>query len=543
MQDILLRSNFDNFSQLTPPNKTAKHLLVLQPNLFQALENFVEVKNTKTLVVNTPDLAIYRQIIQETINSDITRAPCKVLENITLEKLVGYISISDNVTRSQSIHPGILSELNNGFLILSINSILSSPLLWSTLKEILHTKKYSYTYKKFLHLKRKAPRQECNFKLILTGDHEQIATLMNQEPDLYTGLAQYAEFETELKLNNTNFNQWQEFVNAICKRFELPFLKNHAAYTFLAQYATRITEEQYLVPLTIAWYQQLLSVAELYAEELLLDANALKFAINAKEQREGYFARKALNDIKQGQVLIDCKGKEVGQINGLTVIDVAGHPMAYGEPTRISCVVHVGDGDVSDVERKVDLGGNIHAKGMMIMQAFISSALNLDEPLPYSASIAFEQSYCEVDGDSASLAELCTFVSALSKQALNQEIAVTGAVDQFGRVQAVGGINTKIESFFRVCEFHGLTGNQGVILPKSNEINLCLHEDLILALKEKRFNIWLIDSVDEAFELLTGIPFYGEKSHLYLIDQRIKNDYEKHHQGFFARLLAGRTRE
>ncbi|MEF1210878.1 S16 family serine protease [Vibrio alginolyticus] len=177
---------------------------------------------------------------------------------------------------------------------------------------------------------------------------------------------------------------------------------------------------------------------------------------------------------------------------------MAGHPVSYGEPARISCVIHFGDGDVSDVERKAELGGNLHAKGMMIMQAFLSSALKLDEPLPYSASIVFEQSYSEVDGDSASLAELCCLVSALSESPINQQVAVTGAVDQFGRVQAVGGLNEKIEGFYQVCKHQGFTGNQGVVMPKSNLKHLALHKDVIESIKNGDFHIWSVSTVDDA---------------------------------------------
>lgn len=209
----------------------------------------------------------------------------------------------------------------------------------------------------------------------------------------------------------------------------------------------RYTEDQHYLPLGVMWHSQLLALASQYSNASVIEFDDIDKAIDDKYYRESYLPQRAVDDILDGQVIIETTGEQVGQINGLTVIDMAGHPVSYGEPARISCVIHFGDGDISDVERKAELGGNLHAKGMMIMQAFVSSALNLDEPLPYSASIVFEQSYSEVDGDSASLAELCCLVSALSESPVNQQIAVTGAVDQFGRVQAVGGLNEKIEGF------------------------------------------------------------------------------------------------
>ncbi|MGL5043877.1 MAG: S16 family serine protease, partial [Plesiomonas sp.] len=202
------------------------------------------------------------------------------------------------------------------------------------------------------------------------------------------------------------------------------------------------------------------------------------------------------------------------------------HPFAFGEPSRISCVVHLGDGDISDVERKVELGGNIHAKGMMIMQAYLASELALEQQLPFSASLVFEQSYGEVDGDSASLAELCALVSALSLQPVSQSIAITGAVDQFGRVQPVGGINEKIEGFFAVCENRGLTGEQGIILPASNLRHLCLSDDVVEAVKDGTFHVYAVEHASEALSLLTGLPFDSDDekqpSLLGLIEQRIE---------------------
>lgn len=164
-----------------------------------------------------------------------------------------------------------------------------------------------------------------------------------------------------------------------------------------------------------------------------------------REWREGFLAERMQDEILQEQILIETEGERVGQINALSVIEFPGHPRAVGEPSRISCVVHIGDGEFNDIERKAELGGNIHAKGMMIMQAFLMSELQLEQQIPFSASLTFEQSYSEVDGDSASMAELCALISALANVPVNQNIAITGSVDQFGRAQPVGGLNEKLK--------------------------------------------------------------------------------------------------
>ena len=186
------------------------------------------------------------------------------------------------------------------------------------------------------------------------------------------------------------------------------------------------------------------------------------------------------------------------------MLDFPGHPRPWGEPSRITCVVHYGDGEVMDIERKSELGGNLHAKGMMIIQAYLISELELEQQLPFSASMVFEQSYSEVDGDSASLAELCALISALSQQPLTQSIAVTGSVDQLGNIQPVGGLNEKIEGFFAVCSQRELTGKQGVIIPQTNVRHLSLNNDVVEAVKAGQFHLWAVDSVEEAIEILCG---------------------------------------
>lgn len=190
--------------------------------------------------------------------------------------------------------------------------------------------------------------------------------------------------------------------------------------------------------------------------------------LQQREWREGFLAERMQDEILQEQILIETEGERIGQINALSVIEFPGHPRAFGEPSRISCVVHIGDGEFTDIERKAELGGNIHAKGMMIMQAFLMSELQLEQQIPFSASLTFEQSYSEVDGDSASMAELCALISALADVPVNQSIAITGSVDQFGRAQPVGGLNEKIEGFFAICQQRELTGKQGVIIPTAN---------------------------------------------------------------------------
>ncbi|WP_048606618.1 S16 family serine protease, partial [Providencia rettgeri] len=240
-----------------------------------------------------------------------------------------------------------------------------------------------------------------------------------------------------------------------------------------------------------------------------------------------FLMERTQDDILQEQIFVKTEGEVIGQVNGLSVLQYPGHPEAIGEPSRITCVAHLGDGEFTDVERKAELGGNIHAKGMMIMQAYLNYELKLEQPQPFSASIVFEQSYGEVDGDSASLAELCALISALSLQPIDQQIAITGAVDQFGYVQPIGGVNEKIEGFFDICAKRGLTGEQGVIIPMANIRHLCTKAEVVSAVQEGQFHIWPVEHVAQAITLLTKQPYFEQQAEeenvhlLALIQERI----------------------
>jgi len=201
-------------------------------------------------------------------------------------------------------------------------------------------------------------------------------------------------------------------------------------------------------------------------------------------------------------VLIDTEGERVGQINGLSVIQLGN--FAFGRPTRITANTRLGEGEVIDIEREVELGGAIHSKGVLILSSFLAARYAADQPLSLSASLVFEQSYGMVEGDSASVAELCALISSLARVPIRQSLAVTGSVNQHGQVQAIGGVNEKIEGFFDICRERGLNGRHGVLIPRSNVVHLMLREDVVEAVRAGLFAIYPVSTVDEAIELLTG---------------------------------------
>lgn len=530
-QDIwrLATPQYDEFqSQLSQyPNLSPASLIDTQERLTKAIDKFIKIKGfNRVLMVNAPDNSVYRSLLEDKIKTITEDVPVVSTETLDIDLILGQVKAENGHIVSTS--RGLLAQANGGYLIVSANLLLANPRYWPTLKSaILGTPVAP------LNCDPKSLIQEQSYdiydvKLVIVGDRSQLGDVDYLDADIHSGLCIYSELELDLKIEEDSILSYLSFLKWICKYYQLPEL-NECAIIRLMTAGARFTEDQHYAPLCVMWHRSLLEESALESQGGTIDGAHIDKALDARYFRESYLPERALDDILDGQVFIETQGEQVGQVNGLTVVDIAGHPVSYGEPARISCVIHFGDGDISDVERKVDLGGNLHAKGMMIMQAFVSSELDLDVPLPYSASIVFEQSYCEVDGDSASLAELCSLVSALSEYPINQQIAVTGAVDQFGRVQAVGGLNEKIEGFYHVCQHQGLTGKQGVILPKSNLKHLALHKSVVESIKNEDFHIWPVSHVDEAIPLLMGKPFRGddEDSVISKIAERIEN-FEKH---------------
>ncbi|WED23173.1 Lon protease family protein [Vibrio sp. JC009] len=506
---------YDSLSPLT--------FLDLQPRLRNALERFEQLKNwTKVLLVNSTDNAIYRNAVIDALQEITDNRPVVKAETLEIDAILGQYKARDGEVVSST--QGLLNKAHGGYLVVSANLIMVNPSSWMVLKSALLGEAVSPVNIDPKHIALEPPAHKVDVKLIVVGDREQMSELDYFDADVQSGFCIFSEIELDLKLNDTSINDYLRYIKGLSDRFNLPHLDETGIKRLMVAGA-RETEDQEYMPLCLQWYNSLLSEAAIESGGKTLTEESFDKALDNKFYRESYLPKRALDDILDGQVIIETNGEQVGQVNGLTVIDVPGHPVSYGEPARISCVIHFGDGDISDVERKAELGGNLHAKGMMIMQAFVSSALDLDEPLPYAASIVFEQSYSEVDGDSASLAELCSLVSALSECPINQQIAVTGAVDQFGRVQAVGGLNEKIEGFYHVCEHQGLTGNQGVILPKSNLKHLSLNRDVVESIRNNQFHIWSVENVDEAIALITGKQFRGEEEDTILnrISDRIEN--------------------
>lgn len=341
-------------------------------------------------------------------------------------------------------------------------------------------------------------------KVVIIGSRELYYALQELDPDFQEMFRMLVDFDEDISLGDTTLDQFAQLLCARTTEEEMAPL-TAAAVRQLARYSARLAEHQQRISAGLADLFQVLSEADFirhsqHAE--LTDAEHVNAAIAARRTRTGRVSTRIMDDMLSGVILIDTQGAAVGKCNGLTVLAVG--DTAFGVPARISTTVYPGSSGIVDIEREVSLGQSIHSKGVMILTGYLGSRYAQEFPLAISASIALEQSYGYVDGDSASLGEVCALISALSRTPLKQSFAITGSINQFGEVQAVGGVNEKIEGFFRLCQARGLTGEQGVIIPRANIINLLLDETVVEAVANGQFHIYAVEHVDQALSLLSG---------------------------------------
>lgn len=426
---------------------------------------------------------------------------------VEAEQLFGCLRQFNNEI---TLQPGLVHQANGGTLVISLRTLLAQPLLWMRLKTMVTRRRFDWVaFDESRPLPVSVPSLPLELRVILVGERDSLADFQEMEPEL-AEQAIYSEYEDNLQISDAEtLAQWCQWVQLIARKAELPS-PSADAWPVLIREAVRYTGDQETLPLCPLWLTRQLGEVSAMTDAQTFDAEQLTTMLTQREWREGYLAERMQDEILLEQILIETEGEQVGQINALSVVEFPGHPRAFGEPSRISCVVHIGDGEFNDIERKAELGGNIHAKGMMIMQSFLMAELELEQQIPFSASLTFEQSYSEVDGDSASMAELCALISALADVPVSQSIAITGSVDQFGRAQPVGGLNEKIEGFFAICQTRGLDGNQGVIIPVANVRHLCLRQELLDAVKAGQFSIWAIEDVMDALPLLTRLVWDAE---------------------------------
>jgi predicted ATP-dependent protease len=315
-----------------------------------------------------------------------------------------------------------------------------------------------------------------------------------------------ADFDDELPRSVDNIHYYAHLMAMLGRNAGLlPF--GREAVARLVEQGARLAEDGGKLSLHTRKLADLMREADFHARTTkvaVVTREHVEWAIAARERRFGRYAERVLESIVEGTTLISTDGARAGQINGLVVVELGGE--FFGHPVRITATARMGDGEIIDIERETELGGAIHSKGVMILTAFLAARYARNHPLSVSASLVFEQSYAQVEGDSASLAELCALLSALAEVPIRQSLAITGSVNQFGEVQVVGGVNEKIEGFFDLCSLRGLDGSHGVVIPAASVRHLMLRDDVVEAARNGQFHVYTAATVDEAMSILTGLP-------------------------------------
>ncbi|MGR8947980.1 MAG: AAA family ATPase [Gammaproteobacteria bacterium] len=408
------------------------------------------------------------------------------------------------------IRGGALHRANGGYLILDARRVLSEPFAWDALKQALKSRAIKIesaadAYGLTTTVALEPEPIPLNVKVTLVGDRRLYYLLQAFDPEFDDLFKVAADFDNQTARTVESQREFASMMAAIIERNGLHPLRRDGMYRVIEE-AVRSAGDQDKLSTEIRRTEDLLREGHYWAkkdgrEEII--GEDIDKAIASRDYRHGRVRERTVEAITQGTVLIDTEGAKVGQVNALAVYQLGDY--AFGRPNRVSARVSLGSGKVIDIEREAELGGSLHSKGILILSGFIAANYITDKPLSLSASIAFEQSYGGVDGDSASSAELYALLSAICGVPLKQSYAVTGSVNQFGEVQAIGGVNEKIEGFFDVCDIRGLSGDQGVIIPRSNVRHLMIRQRVRDAVRDGKFNIYAIDHIDQGLAILTGL--------------------------------------
>lgn len=462
-----------------------------------------------------PDLLYRRYQVNVIVdNSELKGAPVITEDNPTVTNLLGRIeneakfgTLSTDFTL---IKGGSIHRANGGYLILGARELLTSQFSYEGLKRALQSGSIAIeeTGQRLGIASTKSLTPQpipLNVKIVLAGDHQTYQALYVADPDFGLLFKVKAHFDDTIVRSEENMNTYGRFVHTLCEKEGMNHLEA-AAIAKVVEYGSRLAEDQTKLSTKFPEIADLVREANLYATQdesrYIKDTHILK-ALQEKIYRSNLLDEKTKEMIERGVILIDTSGTKTGQVNGLSVISLG--DFDFGQPSRITVSVGLGREGVIDIERQARLGGQTHTKGVLIISGYLEDKYARDRPLSISCRLVFEQSYGGVDGDSASSTELYAILSALSDLPIKQNFAVTGSVNQKGVVQAIGGVNEKIEGFYHTCKAKGLKGDEGVLIPRSNVQHLMLSEEVVDAVKQGRFHIYPVSTIDEGIEILTGV--------------------------------------
>jgi lon-related putative ATP-dependent protease len=439
-------------------------------------------------------------------------APVVYEQNPTYQNLFGHVDYTSfqggSYTSYRLIRPGALHKANGGYLLLDAEKVLSQSMVWSRLKLALKTQQITIEnpYSEFSPSSGYSLQPEkipLQVKVILLGDAEIYYTLQDYDQEFTELFRVLADFDRHLDKTDSNLIAFCRLIRQRAELHHYPKVSDEAVLE-LVRYALRRGEHKHKISANIVQVNDLLDEANYCWQKQggkgSLTAQHIALAQTAKKRRIGRLSETWLSEIKERQVLINTEGEFIGKVNGLTVLEIG--DSVFGTPARITATVYAGSEGVTDIEREVDLGKSIHSKGVLLLTGYLGHKYGQTFPVSISANIAIEQSYGHIDGDSASMAELCALISAITLLPIDQSLAITGSINQHGEVQSIGGVNEKIEGFFQLCKDKGLTGKQGVIIPQTNVINLMLNDEVINAVSRGEFAIYAVEKIDQSLELL-----------------------------------------
>ncbi len=499
--------------------KIVEHLDHLLADVIDHLDDFKETEEQPTALplpmLRRQDPFLRYRVNLIVDNSHLQGAPVIQEPNPTYYNLLGKVEYRGEfgalVTDFTMIKGGALQQANGGFLILQVKDLLTNPFSWDGLKRALKSREVRVeNIGDQLGLVPTATlRPEpipLDIKALLIGTPLIFQYLYTLDEDFRKLFKIKADFDVEVERTEETVASYAAVIGAICNRQNLrPF--DRGAVAKVMEYSARLAGHQHRLSTQFDEVVEVIYEASAWAEHAghaVVGAEDVNAAIEEKVYRSNRIEERIRQLIGEGQLLVDVQGTKVGQVNGLSVLQLEDY--SFGHPSRITARTFVGSRGVVNIERETEMSGRIHSKGVFILSSYLGGKYAQDRPLSLNASLTFEQTYSEVEGDSASSTELYALLSDLAQVPIDQSIAVTGSVNQKGEIQPIGGVNEKIEGYFAVCKALGLNGRQGVMIPAQNVLNLMLREPVVAAVREAQFHIWAVRTVDEGLEVLTGLP-------------------------------------
>ncbi|MBL3557574.1 MULTISPECIES: Lon protease family protein [Marinobacter] len=522
----------------------------VRKDLSESLEIFLEDNEEQAAIAyaSLDKKMPRRYLVNVLVHQKTDEVPVVVEDNPTYHNLFGYVesvTFKGTVfTDFSLIRPGSLHRANGGYLLMDAIKVLEQPFVWDGLKRALRSKTIQInSLERELTLSGTISLEPeeipLDVKIVLFGDRETWMLLQEHDPEFAELFRVTADFENEMMRTDESQVLYAKFIASLVDEKKLLHCSNKAVARII-EHSARMAEHQDRLSLHAADIANLLRESDYWARQAnarLIQNSHVDQALESARYRSSRIRDQFYDSIRDGSTLVSTTGTCVGQVNALSVLSTGG--FEFGLSNRITATCYYGDGAVMDIERDVKLGGNIHSKGVMILSSWLSAHFAVNDPMHLSASLTFEQNYGEVDGDSASLAELCALVSALSGLPVRQDLAITGSVNQFGEVQPIGGVNEKVEGFYSTCKLTGeLTGTQGVIVPATNVQNLMLDQEVVQAARNGQFHVHAVTRAEEAITLLLGKPAgkadnkgrYPKQSVFGMIQQRLEKMREHERQ-------------